>query len=227
MMTLSTPICPLCKTKRAERIHENGGREFWQCSLCSLVFVPAVYHLGRMAERARYEEHQNDSSDSRYRQFLSRLVDPLILRLRSNSQGLDFGCGPGPTVSKMLEEKGHRAENFDPHFFPDYELLSLDYDFITCSETAEHFSRPRREFQLLNRLLRDEGWLGLMTQMLEDERDFGNWYYHRDPTHVCFYSRKTLTWLAHWLGLRVYFPEKTVALFQKCRSENGISPLAK
>ena len=75
-------------------------------------------------------------------------------------------------------------------------MLSGQYDFITCTEAAEHFYDPGKEFQLLANLLRPKGWLGLMTKLYSDEIDFTSWYYRRDPTHVCFYQRETMAWLA-------------------------------
>jgi 2-polyprenyl-3-methyl-5-hydroxy-6-metoxy-1,4-benzoquinol methylase len=46
---------------------------------------------------------------------------------------------------------------FDPLFFPDPEPLGDLYDFITCTETIEHFHRPAEEFARLDRMLRPGG----------------------------------------------------------------------
>jgi len=46
------------------------------------------------------------SADPRYRRFLARLAEPLIAHLPKGARGLDFGCGPGPTLSLMLREAG-------------------------------------------------------------------------------------------------------------------------
>ena len=64
-------------------------------------------------------------------------------------------------------------------------------------------------------MLRSGGWLGVMTEMLEPEVDFARWWYHREPTHVCFYTRETMVWIAERYGWRVEFPRKNVTLFQK------------
>ena len=39
---------------------------------------------------------------------------PLIERIKLNSIGLDYGCGPGPALSLMLREKGYQMFNYDP-----------------------------------------------------------------------------------------------------------------
>ncbi|MDP6959818.1 MAG: class I SAM-dependent methyltransferase, partial [Planctomycetota bacterium] len=83
--------------------------------------------------------------------------------LPSQAKGLDFGSGPGPTLSLLMEESGYEVTLFDPFFAPDRSVLQVCYDFISCSETAEHFSDPRKEFDLFQKLLRPGGVLGVMT----------------------------------------------------------------
>ena len=46
---------------------------------------------------------------------------------------------------------------YDPFFFPNKEIFSKTYDFITCTETAEHFFNPKKEFDLINTLLKKDG----------------------------------------------------------------------
>ena len=85
---------------------------------------------------------------------------------------------------------------YDPYFASDAAPLERTYDFITCTETVEHFYQPAKEFQRFDRLLRCDGWLGIMTEMLESDEDFVDWWYHSEPTHVCFYKRETMAWIA-------------------------------
>lgn len=88
------------------------------------------------------------------------------------------------------------------------------YDFITCTETAEHFHDPAAEFARLAGLLAPDGWLAVMTQLVPDARAFLDWHYVRDPTHVCFYADRTFTWLAERHGWRLERPASSVALFR-------------
>jgi len=178
------------------------------------MFLDPAQRLDPEAEKARYDSHQNDPTDDRYVGFLKRLAIPLSERLLPGARGLDYGCGPGPTMSAMLAEKGFHVDNYDPFYFPDESLLSKTYDFISCSETVEHFFQPRREFERLSRLLRPGGSLGIMTEFLNDMDAFAEWWYHRDPTHVCFYSVKTLDWIAEWQGWLRAYPQKNVVVFQ-------------
>ena len=170
------------------------------------------------AERARYETHENDPADPRYRGFLSALADPLIERLSPGATGLDYGSGPGPTLSVMLEERGFPTTSYDPFFAPDDASLQRTYDFIACTEAAEHFFAPGEELAGLDRLLRPDGWLGIMTRSLPADASFESWWYVRDPTHVCFYHPATMEWIADRFGWALQRAGPTVWLFRKARA---------
>lgn len=176
----------------------------------------------REEELAQYLLHENDPDDPRYRQFLSRLGDPLLERLPPRQIGLDYGCGPGPGLAKMLAEHGHEVHLFDPFFAPNRDVLARTYDFIICSEVAEHFHNPAIEFDNLDRLLRPRGWLAVMTSFQTDDAQFANWHYRRESTHVVFYREETFHVLAAKHGWLCQIPVANVALMQK-RKVDGVS----
>lgn len=191
------------------------GREYFECDACGLTFMAPAQRPSAAAERARYETHENDPSDPGYRAFLDRLCAPLIERLPAGAEGLDYGAGPGPTLSLMLDEAGFHTSIYDPYFAPERRALERTYDFITCTETAEHFFDPAAEFARLDRLLRPGAWLGIMTTMRPEHSALGDWWYARDPTHVCFYRRRTMDWIAarhDWSAERAH---ENVTLFRK------------
>lgn len=138
-----------------------------------------------------------------------------MLRLPPQGSGLEFGCGPGPALAAMLREAGHEVALYDVFFAPDQAVLQRQYDFVSCTEVAEHFHDSAAEFRLFDKLLKPGGWLGLMTGMLAEGIDFSSWHYRRDPTHVVFYQRTTLRYLAHQYGWRCEFPGQDVALMRK------------
>lgn len=65
-----------------------------------------------------------------------------------------------------------------------------------------------------------------MTGMLAEWIDFGSWHYRRDPTHVVFYQRTTLRYLAQQYGWRCEFPGQDVALMRKPERPGKQSPTA-
>ena len=140
--------------------------------------------------------------------------DPLLARLAVPSRGLDYGCGPRPALAAMLEEAGHAVALYDPFFQPEPAPLGQRYDFVTCTEAAEHFHRPAATFEQIMGLVRPGGWLALMTCFQTDDARFANWHYRRDPTHVVFYRETTLRHLAAAHGWSCTVPAKDVALMQ-------------
>ena len=52
----------------------------------------------------------------------------------------------------MLRLEGFSVDLYDPFFFPNKDIFANKYNFITCTETAEHFFNPNKEFETLNPL---------------------------------------------------------------------------
>ncbi len=191
------------------------GLQYFRCPACAVRFLDPSQHPTRDAEQAHYLLHENRVDDPRYRQFLSKLANPLLERLAPAAQGLDFGCGPGPALAAMLEEHGHSVALYDPFFAPDPAPLAARYDFVTCSEVVEHFHNPSESFALLRGLVRDGGWLAVMTCFQTDDARFSNWQYRLDPTHVVFYREETFRFLAQSWGWHCEVPVKDVVLMQR------------
>ncbi|MFY0990001.1 methyltransferase domain-containing protein [Halomonas sp. C05BenzN] len=209
------PTCPLCASRDTLHYHRDARRDYHRCRRCGLVFVPAAQRLDPAAERAVYDRHENSPDDPGYRRFLSRLAEPLRARLAPGDRGLDFGAGPGPTLSVMFEEAGHPMAIYDPFYAPDASVLEQLYDFITATEVVEHLFEPGRELARLAAMLPPGGWLGLMTKRVTDREAFAGWHYILDPTHVCFFSESSFAWLAGQLGMDLEFPAADVVLLQK------------
>lgn len=204
--------CPLCAAN-LHRYHDDDTRLYMHCPKCRLVHVPPGWQISEEEEHAEYLLHENDPEDSGYRRFLSRLADPLLERLPPGSHGLDFGCGPGPALAQMLREAGHTVDLYDHFFAQNKAVFERDYDFITASEVLEHLRDPRQELDRLRGLLRPGGILGVMTKLVRDRQSFTTWHYIRDPTHVSFFSRKTLDWLAEEWQADLSLHGNDVALF--------------
>jgi hypothetical protein len=114
-----------------------------------------------------------------------------------------------------MVRQGHRVELFDSYYFPDRSVLAGDYDFVTATEVIEHLHQPGRELARLWELLRPGGWLGIMTKLVRDPAAFAAWHYIRDPTHVCFFSRRSLRWWARRQHADLEFIGEDVILLRK------------
>lgn len=212
---MRSQACPLCQTRDAEAYFEDSRRRYLQCGTCDLVFVPPVYHLSSDAEKRRYDQHQNSPDDAGYRRFLSHIFMPMQARLNPNSWGLDFGSGPGPTLSRMFEEAGHTMAIYDPYYAKDESVWEQQFDFITASEVVEHLYQPGSELDRLWACLKPGGTLGVMTMLAPVREAFATWHYKNDMTHVSFFSRSTFEWLGQPWGSKPKFFDNDVVLFQK------------
>lgn len=208
--------CPLCGGA-SRAFFAAEGRDYLRCGTCLLTFVPPSQHADPARERARYAEHDNDPGDPGYRGFLDRLLAPLSAALRPGAEGLDYGCGPGPTASGMMRARGFPTVDYDPYFFPDRGALARAYDFVVCTEVLEHLRRPAEDLVRLDGLLKPGGVLGVMTGVLEDDAAFGSWWYRNDFTHVAFYRPETLEWIARRFGWALERASRDAALFRRAR----------
>ena len=214
--------CTLCDSHETAEFFSHSPkcfgervlRKFYRCSVCFLIFLDPNLRLNPETEKKRYAEHENDITQPGYRKFLEQLWGPLNQRLSSGAEGLDFGCGPLPAMTTLAEEDGRRLYSYDAYFNPSDELLRRNYDFIVCSEVAEHLYHPGETFQVLSHCLKPGGTLGVMTWILKDESQFPDWGYHHDQTHVSFFQPKTLQWMAARWGWSLEMVSDRVALFQ-------------
>lgn len=207
--------CPVCRASDIRHLDSIDGQDYWRCGVCEATLLDPSRFLGSDDEHAVYRLHQNDPADARYRQFLSKLADPVIARLKPASLVLDYGCGPGPALAAMLSEAGHNVRLYDPFFCPDRDALAQSYDAITCTEVAEHFHAPAQEFDRLDGLLRPGSLLAVMTNFQVEDGGFADWHYRKDPTHVVFYRAATFQVIAAQRGWHCEIPVKDIALMQK------------
>ena len=208
-------VCPLCNSNLTESFHRDIYREYLKCGNCDFVFVPKIYHLSEKDERARYDSHNNDPKDDRYRNFLSQLLTPLQEKIPKIANGLDFGSGPGPTLSLMLEECGHSVDLYDKFYAKNDVVFENQYDFITASEVVEHLRQPLTELSQLMGLLKSNGVLAIMTQILTPQIDFEQWYYKQDHSHIGFFTEKALNYLAEKWQAELYVISDRVVIFKK------------
>lgn len=207
--------CLLCATESSLFFEDNT----FLCKQCGLVFKNPSLHFNSQEDIKRYSSHQNNKNDQGYRDFLNKLVIPLTPLLPSHFSALDFGCGPGPTLSLLLTECGGIVENYDPLFFPNNDVLKKKFEVVTSTEVVEHFKNPKADWAELVRTVNPGGLLGIMTQFLQSEADYSSWWYKKDPTHVVFYQEKTFHYLAEEFNLDILYNDKKSVIIFKNRED--------
>ena len=211
----STDSCPVCQGSKTELFDRIDHKNYFRCSTCMAIFLDSRSHLSFQDEKERYAQHNNDIYDLEYRMFLSRLYEPMVQKLPVGAMGLDYGCGPGPALVQMFKEAGFVMDLYDPYFFPEKSCLNKRFKFITCTEAAEHFYNPYEEFDKIDGILEQGGWLGIMTNFFDESINFKDWYYRKDPTHVVFYTEQTFKVIASSRNWKCEIPSKDIVLFKK------------
>jgi len=219
--------CPLCRGSSYPVPAGDGGyMSYDHCPNCDLIFAHESAVPTRADERARYLEHDNTMANEGYVRMLRGFLKTAILPYVSCSRGcaLDFGCGPGPVLAYLMEKEGFAVRLYDPYFFPDKTYTKYNYDVIASTEVFEHLQNPYNSMRKLVQLLVPDGILAVMTHFHPGPESFSDWWYHRDPTHITFYSEKTFRWAADHLPLRLLASDgiKTLTLQRDTpRSSSG------
>ena len=131
----------------------------------------------------------------------------------------DFGCGHGPVLAHLLKEKGFSVDTYDPYFAPEKVYEHKNYDLITSTEVIEHLRDPMCELRLMKEHLKPGGLLSVMTLFHpDDEKEFLEWYYKREVTHIAFYTPLTMQHIANILGLKILHQDrKNITVLSKTR----------
>lgn len=202
--------CPLCDGN-ATVFCEKPNHLFYKCDTCEGIFRPKHTHLEAIAEKAHYEQHNNDVDDLGYQNFVYPVVKVVLDNFSAEEKGLDFGSGTGPVIAKLLREQNYQVENYDLYFENKPELLRQKYNYITCCEVMEHFKEPLKEFQQLQKMLKPKGKLICKTEIYKNQTPFENWYYKNDLTHIFIYQEATLHWIQKNLGFeKVLFLDRVI-----------------
>lgn len=190
-------ICPLCSSTDLALFDRDKLRSFFQCKHCSLVFVPRSELIPADQEKKRYEAHENDDTDPGYRQYLTKIAQAISNKLKPGMKGLDFGSGRTKLLADLLA--GFAVDSYDVFFYPDESLKQKTFDFIILSEVIEHLRDPDAEMVLMKKMIRPGGMLFVKTKLLP-EKNFSNWFYKRDITHVQFFSEASFEILSKKYG---------------------------
>jgi hypothetical protein len=204
--------CPLCE-KTGVNFYSGKYGNYFQCGTCRGIFLAPEHFPTAPDEKARYEKHSQDVSDSGYQKFVTPLITTISKNHSPQQQGLDFGCGRQSIIQHLLQPSRFNLNLYDPFFKNNPELLTKNYDFIVCSEVIEHFQDPAKEFKLLYSLLNPGGSLYCLTDLYTEKTDFKNWYYKNDPTHVFFYHPETIKFIQENIGFAGYKIEDRLISF--------------
>lgn len=212
----SAMSCILCNHS-ALLFAEISRKTFYACQNCGGMMRAKNQWLTSRKEEQRYGKHENDVEDLGYQQFVKPIVKAVQKDFTPATNGLDYGCGPGPVAAKLLTDAGFSITLYDPFFYDQPAVLNEKYDFILCCEVMEHFYNPMEEFRRLFKLLKPNGKLYCKTGLLtaENRKNFAQWWYKNDPAHVFFYSEKTLQYIQQKFDFKKVTVSEELIVFDK------------
>ncbi len=207
--------CPLCSAAQFRHfLLARDSRQYWLCEHCKLIWLSEAQRPSRSAEEARYRTHENFGVE--YLTYLGKTALPIAALLEPGALGLDYGCGPTHGMENVLSPLGFSVDSYDPIFFPGkISLLKNHYDFLLCSEAAEHFFEPCSEFERMNSLVKSGGYIAISSKLAARAEEFEAWTYRRDPTHVVFYQADSVKWIAGRMEWELLVLENPLWIFRK------------
>ena len=201
--------CKVCGSSNLESLDIEN--KYYQCNQCELIFIDQAEIVDPDEEKERYEGHDNNHQNQGYVEMFEDFIDKLIephLDLGEIKNVLEFGCGPGPVLAELLEDRNLNVDLYDPYFYPEKVFVDQKYDLITSTEVFEHFSDPVKEIKLLISHLEKGAYLAVMTSFHPGPEDFEDWWYKWDPTHIVFYNQKTFNKIASDFDLEIVYTDQ-------------------
>lgn len=197
--------CPLCKSFSCTRYVDLKTRRVHECESCGLWFVPSVFHCSKQAEKARYALHDNSASNLQYLAYLAPVAKKIarLCDLVPHGNVLDFGCGENAVLSSLLKEQNYVVDSYDPMYELQVDFKSRKYSVVVASEVMEHVADLRATALLFGNVLSDGGYIALRTKLFTRATDFALWWYAKDPTHICFFTKKSIDFFATLCGCTV------------------------
>ncbi|WP_185974303.1 methyltransferase domain-containing protein [Litoribacter populi] len=176
-------------------------RIYHYCTDCYLIFVDTVYHLDKEKEKQILTNRNQSIERQEYVNYISQVIKLTLPHITEEEIGLDYGCGPTPTLTYLLKKENITCFNNDYNF--GFTHPYKQYDFIFAIECLEKFKEPNVEFDFLLDHLKIGGILGLMTNTYPEKESFRHWHKRQDPTHVSFYHQRTLDYFMSSKGLEL------------------------
>ena len=197
--------CIICN-KTARQIDDNAMQwHFYHCESCAFFFKDRSQLLYGEAEKRIYDNHDNTLDSPGYVRMFEDFIDFCIQeRLETIKNVLEFGSGPGPVLSMLLENLGLHVRKYDKFYYNKTIRDEERFELITSTEVIEHIDDIHAVFTLFSKHLRCGGYLAIMTQFHNNNaEEFLHWWYRKDPTHISFFTPQTFKILAHSHGFNI------------------------
>lgn len=209
--------CKLCFGNSIDAIEDKQMQNtYYLCKNCDFIFSSNLPTIEQ--EKNQYSHHNNSLKNIGYVEMLEKFIDTAIIPYSNTSKNvLDYGSGPEPVLSYLLKNRGFNVQIYDPIYAKDELFKYKKFSVIVSTEVFEHLHSPHETIKKLVEILKDNAILSFQTMFHpEDNKKFLNWWYRRDPTHVGFFSHKTVEKMQDIFKLTLLkFDDKNIAVFRK------------
>lgn len=239
--------CIICKSKSEYFLTKNfnntpygfmmkniGLVDYYKCSNCgftiSKTHVEMDYQQWLTLNSEFHHYIKNNVSSTNQPPYIDQAI--LLNLLNKNNvlnlnKALDFAGGYG-TLSKILKKYFNvHLSVYDPHIQEENQVHYISekelgkYDLVITSALFEHLFL-REDFDKINSLVSDFGFLLIHTVVCENVPKDENWFYMEPPVHCAFHTNKSMSILMkQWnYEASIYCPSaKTWVLLKKGNSE--------
>lgn len=209
--------CKVCRNECKRFYEKRIKSDFHYCASCQFFFKDEVQLVDESEELRLYSQHNNSLDNSGYVAMFEDFLDKTLSRCDGVKEVLDFGSGPTPVLSYLMQDRGYSVDIYDKFFAPTKVYENRIYDAITSTEVIEHIKEPLEVMHFFHKHLKEGGYLCLMTNFHQNSIEaFCTWWYCLDRTHISFFNPHTFEVLAKKVGFRVlYYDSKKNILLQR------------
>lgn len=215
-------VCKLCKTKMNFMFKANSCSLF-KCANCGFVQVVKGTDVPEYLYDKKYFISNKYKDDKALEKEHLRRKKKIDKYCRQEDSVLDWGCATGEFVAYISER--YHAEGCDIsgdaiklakekykilqkkfQVVSDMQNITKKYDAICLWDVIEHISEPYEFLIQLKRKLKRKGYLFISTPNIEARfakllKD--KWPFMTPPEHLSFFSRQSISKMAHILDLEI------------------------
>lgn len=195
-------ICVICNHGTDKSVLK-GAIQYYKCSNCQSIFCEPLDQENKIGGQFEIERNEKENHIR-----IARIDKACENIPKEEVRILDFGAGTGYLIQDLKKYGYTHVDGFDAYSEQYCRLPAKEqYHIIICVETAEHFSAPFMEFDLMHRSLVTNGVVLLETGYLDATREDGikdedNPYINPDAGHSMIYTHHCMDLLMCMKGFR-------------------------